>query len=59
MSFDDPTDPGPGSRDSGIDTDTDTSRDPSVDPGLDHGLDLGMEPEAAGGGVGRHEWRGR
>jgi hypothetical protein len=50
MSFDDPTDPGPGSRDSGIDTDTDTSRDTSMDPGLDHGLDLGMEPDAADGG---------
>ncbi len=47
MSFDDPTDPGPGSLDSAVDTDSLTSRDAYVDPGMDEALDEASEPSFA------------
>jgi hypothetical protein len=50
MSFDDPTDPGPGSLDSGVDTDTQTSRDNYTDPGMDDDLERSLESEIADGG---------
>jgi hypothetical protein len=47
MSFDDPTDPGPGSLDSGIDTDTHASRDIYMDPATDDDVEPNVNPEGA------------